>query len=228
MTVTRASFPWCIIWTSAAALLVNTALLFNLGAHAAIVMVMVRICGRMSSTALNCSSVMLDHTGAAHVWFHARPCVPSLSIHPPFFLPPFSSLFSPSLIHLVTGEGIEGKVRVRDSDSQQCLLCAFPNPFICLHSSAIPLRLHCFGSLTFPRLYRSLSPPLCHESEICICFGLILKACLYRRRAVGAVGSHLMVCCVNIRFQLTPNILLFRLHSVLLCWQLRGQWCSTA
>ena len=92
MTVTLASFPWCIIWTSAAALLLTSALLYNVGAHAAIVMVMVRICGRMSSTTLNCSSVMSDRAGAAHVWLHAWPCV--LSLNP-------SSFLSSSLLFIV-------------------------------------------------------------------------------------------------------------------------------
>lgn len=85
MTVTLASFPWCIIRTSAAALLLISAPLFNLGAHASIVMVMVRICGRMSSTTLSCSSVMLDRgRGCARVI--SCSAMRALSLNPSSFL----------------------------------------------------------------------------------------------------------------------------------------------
>lgn len=135
----------------------------------------------------------------------------------PSSLPSSLHSFLPYLFMWSQGRGAGKKIQVRDPDSQRGLfhvffffqLCFFSLSFMCLHSSAFPLSQQCFHSISLPPLY--LSPSLSpSESKIPDLFCSLISDAHFHRRC--AVGSHLMVLCVYIRFQLKLNISLLRLR----------------
>lgn len=139
----------------------------------AAVMVVVSIWGMMSSTALNCSTLMSDSSGL-------RMCDFMLGHACSHSIPSSSPFSSPSVIYLITGEvGREEK----ESRWQSAPCCIF---FLLLPQVLSPLRLHTqTASLSFPcsnlqfisfSPLSTLSVSACHKSKIWICSALFCNS----------------------------------------------------